>query len=194
MLKKNVITCALALAFAASTAAAQTSSSGSSEQTPSGTSSTTSSEQSTSQTSSTSQAGTTTLTGCVYEEKDVPGRSPNVAEQAGMLEDYILAVDTSASAGATAGTAGSTATGTAGAAGHKMFKLEHASDEKLKEMVGKRVEVTGRIDAEAGDRPTGTAGAGADESAGPDRKELPEFEVTSIREASGSCPAKPSAQ
>jgi hypothetical protein len=33
----------------------------------------------------------TTITGCVYNEKDVPGRAPNVAERAGVLEDYILA-------------------------------------------------------------------------------------------------------
>jgi hypothetical protein len=72
-----------------------------------------------------------------------------------------------------------------------MFKLEHADDEKLSAMVGKRVEVTGRVDAEAGDSPTGTSGAGADQSAGPDDIELAEFEVTSIRETSGDCPAKP---
>jgi hypothetical protein len=30
---------------------------------------------------------TTVLTGCVYNEKDVPGRAPNVAERAGIAED-----------------------------------------------------------------------------------------------------------
>ena len=29
----------------------------------------------------------TTITGCVYNEKDVPGRAPNVAEKAGVMED-----------------------------------------------------------------------------------------------------------
>ena len=37
------------------------------------------------------QAASTTLVGCVYQEKDVPGRAPNVAERAGVMEDYILA-------------------------------------------------------------------------------------------------------
>src|SRR6188474_2447983 len=36
-------------------------------------------------------SASTVLTGCVYREKDVPGRAPNVAERAGVLEDYILA-------------------------------------------------------------------------------------------------------
>jgi hypothetical protein len=147
----------------------------------------------------TSQAATTTLTGCVYREQDVPGRSPNVAERAGVLEDYILAnVETSSSAGSstspssTAGTAGTTGTAASG----KMYKLEQIPDERLKAMVGKRVEVTGRIDAEAGDsKPAGTTGgAAADRSAGPDKVNLPEFEVTSIKEVSGSCPASPSSQ
>src|SRR5688572_2261138 len=31
-----------------------------------------------------------TVTGCLKAEKDVPGRRPNVAERAGVTEDYIL--------------------------------------------------------------------------------------------------------
>jgi hypothetical protein len=64
------------------------------------------------------------------------------------------------------------------------------ADEKLSEVVGKRVEVTGTIDRESGD--TAAPGAAADRSVGPDSIELPEFEVTSIREVAGSCPAAPS--
>jgi hypothetical protein len=37
------------------------------------------------------QGQVTTLTGCLYNERDIPGRTPNVAERAGVLEDYILA-------------------------------------------------------------------------------------------------------
>jgi hypothetical protein len=139
------------------------------------------------------KAATTTIQGCVYNEKDVPGRSPNIAEKAGILEDYILVA--SAAPGATAGTTGTTPPATAGATGSmamKAFKLEHADDDKLKTLVGKRVEVTGRVDAEAGDKTAGTAGAPAtDRNMGPDQIELPEFEVTSIREVAGTCPATP---
>jgi hypothetical protein len=155
------------------------------------------------QPSTMAQPQTVTLTGCVYKEKDVPGRTPNVAEQAGVLEDYILAnVEKKESGSQTAPTTPE-ATGTSGMK-HSMFKLEHADDSKLSALVGKRVEVMGRIDAEHGDTrqgaTTGTTGTqtGAqqpqrDRSLGPDDIELPEFEVTSIREVAGSCPAKPDA-
>jgi hypothetical protein len=134
-----------------------------------------------------------------------------------------------------------------------MYKLELVDDSKLQALVGKRVEVMGRVDADAGDSigrtstgagagtsstgapgatsgnpgsagntgsragagSTGVgAGAGAtagdstgaaapgsagqsqtarqsDQSIGPDRIELPEFEVTSIREIAGTCAATP---
>jgi hypothetical protein len=143
---------------------------------------------------------TVTLVGCLYHEKDIPGRQPNVAERAGLMEDYILA---DARPAARSGEAG--ATGTTGAEKEsgeraglpKMFKVEQLADERLREFVGKRVEVTGRIDAEDDDAraagPSGTPSPRADESLGPDDIELPEFEATSIREASGTCPATPKA-
>ncbi|HVL68276.1 MAG TPA: hypothetical protein VM364_13520 [Vicinamibacterales bacterium] len=150
--------------------------------------------------------GTTTLRGCVYKEEDVPGRAPNVAERAGVLEDYILVTtDANATAG-TSGTTGTTGTTppttttpeTAGTAGTvssaKAFKLEHAPDTQLRSLVGKMVEVTGKVDAERSDtKAAGTTGAPARDRVpgNPDQIELPEFEVTSIREVEGTCPAKP---
>lgn len=209
MLKKHVITGALVATFAAAAAGAQTPPASGSPSQP-GTTPTTQPATPTQSgsTAADDRAATQTFTGCVYEEKDVPGRTPNVAEKAGVLEDYILAVsDTAGATGSTSGAAGTTGStaGTSGtmaaAARPKMFKLEHEDDDKLKSLVGKRVEVTGRVDAEAGDtaanRPagtTGSAGAGADRSMGPDDIELPEFEITSIREVSGSCPATPAAR
>ena len=150
-------------------------------------------------TASTQTAATTTIQGCVYREQDIPGRSPNVAEKAGVMEDYIL-VAAPAGMSATAGTSGTTppaaagTTGTAGAAmsGIKAYKLEKVADEQLRAVVGKRVEVTGRVDAERGDTATGTASTPArDANVGPDKIELPEFEVTSIKEVEGTCPAAP---
>jgi hypothetical protein len=142
------------------------------------------------QTSQTAQ--TTTLIGCVYEEKDVPGRAPNVAERAGVLEDYILAEISPAEAAKPKGTSGSTTRPTT----YSMYKLEKAADSELKAMVGKRVEVTGRIDAEANDAagqpPASVQTNKADKALGHDRIDLPEFEVSSIRAVSGTCPAKPS--
>ena len=78
-----------------------------------------------------SMAATTTLKGCVYKEDAIPGRTPNVAEKAGVMEDYILVVgDHSATAPATGTATGSqTPTGTSGAVtAHKAFKLEKIAD------------------------------------------------------------------
>jgi hypothetical protein len=77
-----------------------------------------------------------------------------------------------------------------------MYKLERAADSQLKAMVGKRVEVTGHINAKAGDA-TGQPPASAetnktDRILGHDRIELAKFEVTGIRAIAGSCPARPS--
>jgi hypothetical protein len=133
----------------------------------------------------------TTLVGCLYREDQVPGRKPNVAERAGVLEDYILADATMPSAqarpGATAGATGTT--GTAPASGN-VYKVEGPPDERLKALVGKRVEVMGRIDPEGG--PGATPGAPRpDRGPGPDEINLPEFGASSIREISGTCPATP---
>jgi hypothetical protein len=152
------------------------------------------------QPSSTQQA-TTTVEGCVYREADIPGRSPNVAERAGVMEDYILVASSSAKGQGTVGTSGTTGTAGTSATATKMFKLEHADDEKLSALVGKRVRVTGKADAEHGDmkspntsRPTTTPPTTtpqSDRSMGPDKINLPEFEVATITEASGTCPSKP---
>jgi hypothetical protein len=76
-----------------------------------------------------------------------------------------------------------------------MYKLEFADDDQLKALVGKRVEVTGRIDREGTDasRPTATTPptTSTDKAIGRDRVNLAEFEVTSIKAVEGSCPAKP---
>ena len=149
-----------------------------------------------SQTSAADAKPSTVLTGCVYREKDVPGRAPNVAEKSGVLEDYILAEvkpGTGASAGSSTATTGTT--GTTGTSTTTMYKLEKIADERLRAAVGKRVEVTGRIDAEASDA-AGSAGSApattpTDKAIGHDRVNLPEFEVASMREVAGSCPSTP---
>lgn len=122
-----------------------------------------------------------TLVGCLYREQSVPGRTPNPAEKAGVLEDYILA-DASMPADATKNT--TLATG-------NMYKVENIADEKLRALVGKRVEVAGKIDPEGGalGRPAG--GPTPDKGLGPDKVNLPEFEAASIKEATGFCPATP---
>jgi hypothetical protein len=139
---------------------------------------------------------TVTLTGCLYRERDVPGRTPNVAERAGILEDYILAdamMAGKSNAGAHPAAAGAaTDTKSDHSTMPKMFKVENIDDDKLRTFVGKRVEVMGKMDVESGDTKTPSS-AQTDRSVGPDRIELPEFEATSIKEATGTCPATPTA-
>lgn len=188
MLSRYVIAGAFALACAGAATAAQNPAGSGQPQQPTQPPATAPAESSAS-----AQKQTATLFGCVYREQDVPGRQPNIAERAGVMEDYILADAQTTNAEAQPGAPA--ATGTSGTVG-AMYKLEHAADEKLRALVGKRVEVTGRIDAEAGDtkgRPAGTTGAAPqpDRSMGPDKIELPEFEVTSIREVPGTCPSSP---
>lgn len=131
-------------------------------------------------------SASTTIEGCVYREQDIPGRAPNVAERAGIMEDYILVASTGSSATGAVGTSG-----TATAAAAKMFKLEHVDDEKLKAMVGKRVRVVGKADVKHSDMTKAPAATPqADRSMGPDKINLPEFEVSSISETTGTCPAK----
>jgi hypothetical protein len=93
---------------------------------------------------------TTTLTGCLYREEQVPGRKPNVVERAGILEDYILAGVTVKGEQRPTGTAGSASTAVPSTG--TMYKVEKIADEKLKALVGKRVEVTGHIDPEGRSR------------------------------------------
>jgi len=114
-----------------------------------------------------------TLAGCLYREESIPGRSPNLAEKAGINRDYILADASMApSSSSTPGQAGATAGLTSG----RMYKVMKLDEAQLKTLVGKRVEVTGSVkpdnDAKPGDRSNYT--------------NLPNIEATSIREVAGA--------
>jgi hypothetical protein len=137
----------------------------------------------------TAQQPTTSLVGCLYREDQVPGRAPNVAERAGVLEDYILADAATPAAPAKPDSApGAVGTSGSAPASGNMYKVEGPADERLKALVGKRVEVTGRIDPEGSATPGGPR---PDRGPGPDAISLPEFEATSVREIAGTCPATP---
>jgi hypothetical protein len=133
---------------------------------------------------------TVTLVGCLYREDQVPGRKPNIAERAGILEDYILAG--ASEPGGASGTSG--ATGTSGTNAEpvtgNMYKIDGPSDEQLKSLVGKRVSVVGRIDPE-GRAGNVTGGPQPDRGLGPDTISLPDIKASSISAASGTCPATP---
>jgi hypothetical protein len=142
-------------------------------------------------TATTTAQTTVTLVGCLYRESQVPGRTPNVVERAGVLEDYILADATMPPATRPGTPPGAVGTSGAVPSTGNMYKVESIPDERLKALVGKRVEVSGRIDPEdAGLGGTSTR----DRGPGPDQVNLPEFEASSIREVSGTCPAVPASR
>lgn len=129
-----------------------------------------------------------TLVGCLAREQDVPGRQPNVAERAGILEDYILT--SAAPADQQSPSATPRATGTSGSVTSSnisaMYKVEGIPDDRLKELVGKKVEVTGHIDAGEQREARGTSGSVTPATPTPN-EHMPEFEATAIREVPGSC-------
>jgi hypothetical protein len=134
-------------------------------------------------------SASSTFVGCLYAESQIPGRAPNAAERAGVAEDFILANATMSGAttpGATPGAAGTSGTTRSGG----MYKVEDISADRMKPLVGKRVEVMGRVDAES-NAPAGAASP--NRSLGGDAISLSEIKATSIKEVAGTCPATPSA-
>jgi hypothetical protein len=203
-----------AIAVLCSTAAmssAQTPTTGSSPQIPSGASAAPAQPRTpTPQASTTDRKGSTTIIGCLVRDQDVPGHTPNVAGRADAAADYILvytnrpeAVGTSGSAAPGAiGSGGSSATRTADLG--PLYKIEGLGDDRLKTLIGKRVEVIGAYDERAdrndvkedaarqsstGSGSNAQTGTDANAGRGDEKMDWREFQATSIREVSGSCPS-----
>jgi hypothetical protein len=131
-----------------------------------------------------------TVEGCLMREADV-GRQPNVAERAGIGEDFVLAnakvVKGKAPDVARTGAAGATREPDATRAGQPsagqvasmqpMYEVSELDDDRLKTMVGKRVQIEGTF--EDTDRQPAAGSA----------EDLVELHGTSIREVPGTCPA-----
>jgi hypothetical protein len=133
------------------------------------------------------QARMVTVEGCLMREADVPGRRPNVAERAGIGEDYILTstkmIKGSAPAGRSTAQTGQSdrPTGTAGTRA-AMYEVEGIDDERLKQNVGRRVQIEGTFENVDRAKATPERGTPADD--------LVELRGTTIRQVAGDCPAK----
>jgi len=77
---------------------------------------------------------TVVVTGCLKQEKDVPGLTPNPAERAGITEDYILTSVKMAQSSKVSGLA---------LAAH--YEVEGISEAELTKHLNHEVELTGRI-------------------------------------------------
>ena len=148
---------------------------------------------------STAAAQQVSVIGCIQREADYrrarnQGRGGVAGTGVGVGNEYVLvnasmapAAGRTAAAGAPTGTAGTTAE----------YELTGANEKQASSFVGKRVEISGMLKAaeveSPSGRPTGGPTAGkppeGTDIAGRDLK-LRELEVSSIREASGSCPAQ----
>jgi hypothetical protein len=142
-----------------------------------------------------SAAGAITVTGCVQREADYrqardAGKGGVAGTGVGAGNEFVLA---NASAASPTGAA-TNPIGTSGSAA-AAYELTGSNEGQVAAFVGKRVEITGTLKAaevSASGQPTGGATAGQPPSgvdvASKDLK-LRELEVTSVREATGTCPA-----
>ena len=105
---------------------------------------------------------TITISGCLKEEKDVPGLKPNVAERAGVAEDFILTNVKMASASPVSGIALSS-----------QYEIEGLAEGDLKKHLNHQVELMGMI--------TQATPAGNDQT--------PDFRATSIKMIAATCQA-----
>lgn len=103
-----------------------------------------------------------TITGCLKEEKDVPGLKPNVAERAGMGEDYILTNVKMSSSSKVSGIALAS-----------RYEVDGPSSDELKKHVNHQIEVTGTIT-----QPTTTA-----------TDDTPDFKATAVKMVAATCSA-----
>lgn len=115
-----------------------------------------------------------TATGCLKQEKDVPGARPNVAERAGVGEDFILT-----QAKLTKGGAGAAGAGRKGA----MYKISGLDDEKLRSLSNQQVEVQGRLLEQTMTGRTKPTTPGPDTA--PD--EVQEIRATAIKMIAATC-------
>jgi hypothetical protein len=143
----------------------------------------------------TAPAQQVTVTGCIQSEADYrkahdQGKGGAVGTGVGVGNEFVLV---NAAMGA-----GSSATGTSGTAKSiaAAFELTGSKEGDAAQFVGKRVEITGKLKAEevnAAGKATGGATAGKPpegiDVTSKDMK-LRELEVASIKEATGTCPAK----
>lgn len=138
-------------------------------------------------TDTTSTAAQVTVEGCLHPESAAPGRKPNVAERAGIREDYILMdakvikgtpPKASTTAGGTTAPSGTTASTSPAPA---MFEVKGLDDEKLRMHLGKRVQVDGKFE--------NVSAARSDQAQG-ETDELVHIDAVAIRSTSGTCAAR----
>lgn len=103
---------------------------------------------------------TMTISGCLLKEKDVAGVKPNVAERAGVTEDYILTDVKMSPSSSVSGIAVST-----------RYEIEGIAEAELQKHLNHQVELTGQI--------TQAEPASSDST--------PDFRATSLKMLAATC-------
>jgi hypothetical protein len=85
---------------------------------------------------------TVAVEGCVVTENEIPGRKENLAERAGLSEDFIL-VNAKVVKGEAPAVAADDSGGVVSAALRPMYEIGGLTDEQLKIHVGRRVRIEG---------------------------------------------------
>jgi hypothetical protein len=104
---------------------------------------------------------TVTITGCLKNEKDVPGLTPNPAERVGVTNDFIVTAVKMAPSSKVSGLALAS-----------MYEVEGIKEDELQKHLNHQVELTGRIAS----------------AATPDDR-TPNFQATSLKMVAATCPA-----
>jgi hypothetical protein len=118
--------------------------------------------------------------GCVAAENEIPGRTPNVAERAGVGEDYILTNAVMVKGKPPVELPDDTG-GAVSNALRPMYELGGLTGDQLKPHLGHRVRIEGTF-----------TNTNRDPHSGPLNDDLVELTGTSIRQVPGSCLPKKS--
>jgi hypothetical protein len=138
-----------------------------------------------------------TLTGCLKQERDVPGLTSHRAERAGLGEGFVLtnARLTAIAAAPAQNPSPETPYGSESArtAPSTMYRIAGLDNEKLQALLNQHVEVTGRLESApqptdmiSNTEPVRHAEAEAETHAGAP-EDLPQIRATAIRAVSSTC-------
>jgi hypothetical protein len=91
------------------------------------------------------EAQRVTATGCLRQERDVPGMAPDLAERAGLGEDFVLTNAKLTSVAMPSTPPGADSSGSARRPSSAMYRITGLDNDKLQPLLNQRVEVTGRL-------------------------------------------------
>lgn len=137
-----------------------------------------------------------TVTGCVQREADYRkanniGRGGAVGTGVGVGNEFVLVSASTSTASAPTGGTPPMPAGTTGTAA--AYEVTGTGESQLDKHVGKRVEIVGKL--KSGSAPGAAPAPGAPkpqvDPMGQDLN-IPEIEITSVKETTGTCPSTPS--